>query len=364
MKKLTLFFATLLSISVLFTACPPQPPVEESTAMNYWDGMFYSYNEDNDHPWGEYSYIFMTNTLDANDQGQFSGEGKCIFLQVIAPTAKSNQIPAGTYPVVDYQGTEVPTQDMVLAGYQYDALADYGYPGVYLVDMGTYAWNITATDTTTLYVIGGDLTVAYEGNVAKLTLKAKFDNGTSETFAFEGAMNVGDYEWPVPEDPYEYESTEAVQHNLAFTSCDMSYEADYGCWVLSAEKDNYKLGATFYSENTEDASGSYTVSDSQDNGTVQASPGASDGNIYYSFWGTTTEDGYIQDVWFITSGSMTVTGANFTCNFTSHFGSTLQGSYTAAEAAPEMAKAPRNIKPIAKKANVKNSLIQRPTCLK
>ena len=177
-------------------------------------------------------------------------------------------------------------------------------------------------------------------------------------------MNIQNYEWPEPEDPYEYESTEATQQTIAFTSCEMQYDSQYSCWLLKAQKDEYMLGATFYSDNATDATGTYTVSDSNENGTMTASPGAADGYVYYSFWGTTDEDGYIVDIWFIASGTLTVNGSNFTGNFTSHFGSTLQASYTAAEAAPAYSKAPANIKPFARKAGVSRSLIQRPACLK
>ena len=105
MKKLTLFFATLLSVAVLFTACPPGGPGEEKgTPMNYWDGMFYSNHVDseNDHPYGEYSVVFMTGNLDVDDQGAFTGEGDALSLQIVAPEATSAQIPAGSYPVVDF----------------------------------------------------------------------------------------------------------------------------------------------------------------------------------------------------------------------------------------------------------------------
>lgn len=369
MKKLTLFFATLLSVAVLFTACPPGGPgKEKGTPMNYWDGMFYSNHVDseNDHPYGEYSVVFMTGNLDVDDQGAFTGEGDALSLQIVAPEATSAQIPAGSYPVVDFTFENNPTQNMLVAGWEYDALAEYGMPGVYLVPVGTYIFRISATDTLTKYVVGGEMTVAYEGegNLATINMDVTFDDNTTAKYTFNGALNISTYEWPEPEDPYEYESTEATQQTIAFTSCEMQYDSQYSCWLLKAQKDEYMLGATFYSDNATDATGTYTVSDSNENGTMTASPGAEDGYVYYSFWGTTDEDGYIVDIWFIASGTLTVNGSNFTGNFTSHFGSTLQASYTAAEAAPAYSKAPANIKPFARKAGVSRSLIQRPACLK
>lgn len=375
MKKLTLFFAALLSVTVLFTACPPEPvnPTTASTPMKYWDGMFYSnhVDTDNNHPYGEYSLIFMTNTLDADATGNFSGEGKCFFLNVIAPNATSSKI-EGTFPVVSYDGSAAPTQDMLVAGYQYDALADYGMPGVYVMDKGTYLYDITATDTTVKYVVGGELTIAYEGTVAKVTLKATMAdadgaNKVEEVYSYEGELSVGDYEWPEPFDPYSYEDEEVVNKTIVMTQSEMSYNSDYSSWVIKASNDeNYTIGLQFFSDNSTDPTGTYTVSDSQENGTLLASSGGTEqGSLYYSIIGTLDAEGYIEDVWFVAGGSLTVTGTNYTGTLTSKKGSTFEISYTADETTEAPAYAPRaNRLPVAKKANVATSLFNGPMNLK
>lgn len=377
MKKLSLFFATLLSITVLFTACPehPEGPNESNaTPMKYWDGMFYSnhVDTDNNHPYGEYSLVFMTNTLDADATGNFTGEGKCFFLSVVAPKATSSKI-EGTFPVVSWDVSAEPTQDMVVAGYQYDLGAAFGFPGVYVENMGTYLYDITATDTATKYVVGGEMTVAYEGNVAKVTLKATIadadgSNKVEEVYSFEGELSVSDYEWPEPFDPYSYESETTVTKTLVFNSSEMTYSSQYSSWSISANADeNYTMGLQLFSENTTDATGSYTVSDSQENGTVLASSGGTEsGSLYYSIIGTVNEEGYIEDVWFITSGNLTVTGTSYNGTLTSYKGSTFTVSYTAVEAETEApAYAPKaNRLPVAKKANVSKSLFNGPVNLK
>ena len=75
--------------------------------------------------------------------------------------------------------------------------------------------------------------------------------------------------------------------------------------------------------------GTYNVSDTREAKTVLKSAGMSGNSITYSFYSKLTSEGYVDaPFYFFDSGTVTATATSITFNVTTHFGSTLNFTYT------------------------------------
>ena len=97
----------------------------------------------------------------------------------------------------------------------------------------------------------------------------------------------------------------------------MEADEDYGLVYLelnAADHTNTTAIYFFVEEFDEEImipAGTYTISDSQDYGTVLASQGVTYDGVYPSFFGTTDEEGYLmQPIWFMVDGTVTVEKVN------------------------------------------------------
>ena len=90
--------------------------------------------------------------------------------------------------------------------------------------------------------------------------------------------------------------------------------------------------------------GTYNVSDSAEPKTVVKSKGSTGSSVYYSFYSKLTEDGYVdKPYYFFDHGTVTVTANKVEMHVISHFGSTLNLTYSGdmtpkANTAPQKAR--------------------------
>ena len=90
--------------------------------------------------------------------------------------------------------------------------------------------------------------------------------------------------------------------------------------------------------------GTYNVSDSEEPKTVVKSKGMSGSSVYYSFYSKLTDNGYVdKPYYFFDNGTVTVTAGKIEMHVTSHFGSTLNLTYSGdmtpkANTAPQKAR--------------------------
>ena len=110
-----------------------------------------------------------------------------------------------------------------------------------------------------------------------------------------------------------YDAEEPVEQ--VYTAEDALYiehDAEYGMAyveVVAADGTNMVAMYVFFEEADADVvipAGTYEVNDSEDYGSVYASPGVSGSSVYPSFYANLTEDGYLVDpLWFLVAGSVT-----------------------------------------------------------
>ena len=118
---------------------------------------------------------------------------------------------------------------------------------------------------------------------------------------------------------------------------DNTYFEDYGVVYIDAENDDYALGLEFNIDALDDTSiipaGTYQFATTYAAGTVTASTGVdSDGYITYSYAASLDSDGYVDDVWYIVSGTATVSYANdvltIVVNGKNSYGKTIKSTIT------------------------------------
>lgn len=96
---------------------------------------------------------------------------------------------------------------------------------------------------------------------------------------------------------------------------DDQYREQYGEVVIDAEKADGTMAFIAFmvdpSASETIPAGVYTIDDSQEMGTVIASPGVQNGSVYPSFTGYLDEEGYLQPpLWFMVDGTVTVVNNN------------------------------------------------------
>ena len=118
-------------------------------------------------------------------------------------------------------------------------------------------------------------------------------------------------------------------------------------FLLSTDRDSESM-ATFvlFWEKTDATKldGTYNVSDSEKPKTVVKSKKSINSNVYYSFYSKLTDNGYVdKPYYFFDHGTVTVTAGKIEMHVTSHFGSTLNLTYSGdmtpkANTAPQKAR--------------------------
>lgn len=270
--------------------------------------------------------------------------------EVLAKVDKQTGIVPGTYPInkSDEPGTAVasPGGDdefdyptYIQTNFEYDEDYDYWAYDPY-------------------YIVSGTLTVEKVAEGVKFTINAKTYNGSTFTATYTGeatdAMGGGtdEPEDPIipsdPDDPedgkynFEYEPTTPTTLNIAF---DKLYYEDYTEEIGADCTDLYFVSPEFtadvivmtpVAEGTGIAPGTYQIKADYTPGTVIASPGGDDFSDYPSFIATNyfEEDGemYYNTAFYLESGKLVVekvdAGVKMTLTATTHFGSTINATYT------------------------------------
>ena len=164
------------------------------------------------------------------------------------------------------------------------------------------------------FMVSGTVTVEHVNGIPKITVDAVNSNGVTVKVVFEIGGKSG---LEVEKAPLKYDATEA-DGALDYTFADgaVATATDngfYGTYVVDAADASCELGLLFlYPEGTADAettipAGTYTISDSQEPGTVLASSGYSSQGLGYSFFINVDAEGYIElPMYFLVEGTVTV----------------------------------------------------------
>lgn len=183
-------------------------------------------------------------------------------------------------------------------------------PGTYTVNdlFGEYTFVYKYINETELYydMIGGELVVAYDEESATATISGNLVGYCSTTDeAVDFLLNIT--ATLLTEDFNEYDSDSDYEYNFLEYTVDDSYLFDYGCLLVTASQDLNFVGLEIYvpQDATGLVPGTYTVNDSQEPFTV-ISGDCEGSSVYYSFAGLMTEDGYVQELWLIVGGTVTV----------------------------------------------------------
>jgi hypothetical protein len=220
---------------------------------------------------------------------------------------------------------------LVFDGYVDATYADYGYYEVVAITADT-AWgidllagvksfNTTLTDDDfmepTLYKLANDsVEAAYEITGIKLTASL---NADQTIWTLNGTITANETEYtvkitaamPEPADPHEYdEEASDFAEDFATYTLDDQYLEKYSYMAVEAENDNkatVMLGFYVPEGATSLVAGEYTVSDSQEAMTVEEGTfDASEGAVYASFAAYLDKDDYLDKVWYLVSGKVTV----------------------------------------------------------
>lgn len=228
-------------------------------------------------------------------------------LLFVEDTVEGAIIPEGTYPI-----TSNPAYNTALASQGYSA--DQGViPCAYyplIVQNGQLY-----ISTPMYFMQSGNIVVEHVNGAPKITINAVNSNNVPMTIVYEIGGKSEKVEVKVP---LQYDATEAdgaldytFAEGATATATDKGF---YGTYVVDAEDASCELGLLFlYPEGTADAettipAGTYTISDSQEPGTVLASSGYSSQGLGYSFFINVDADGYIElPMYFLVDGTVTVT---------------------------------------------------------
>lgn len=253
-----------------------------------------------------------------------------------APTVKGKGIAPGTYPINSTY--EEGTIQASPGGDDY-----YDYPTYMCTDFEydeDYGWYYN----TSYYLVSGTLTVEDDAKGVKYTINAKTYYGSTITAIFIGEAVAYDEEGGGGEEEYTYEYEPEEATTINFTSnvlyyIDQSddYGFDYTSLYMEDDDDSYlELGVFAPSvEGKGIAVGTYQINDSQEAGTVMASPGSDDYNDYPSVFNThftEVEDGWYWDSYYLRSGTVKVEndpkGVKVTVDAKTYYGSTFKATFT------------------------------------
>lgn len=188
---------------------------------------------------------------------------------------------------------------------------------------GTYTEENIATNYTFVYYIeDGE---AYEGFKAiEANLVVTFDEAANVatvkgTFLGQGIVDATDAPLftldltaSIDESGHLDYDNEDTPFKEVFESYEIEdkYLEEYGELIVTAQNENGAYAALEIVIAEGDSTltpGEYTFSDSEEAGPMNVIIGSCDGQyVYYSFFGTLTEDGYIDEMWFPVDGKLTV----------------------------------------------------------
>ena len=231
-------------------------------------------------------------------------------LLFVEDTVEGAIIPEGTYPIAS-----TPAYNTALASQGYSdtqgVIPCAYYP---LLVQGGKLY----ISTPMYFMQSGNIVVEHVNGNPKITINAVNSNNVPMTIVFEVG---GKSEKVEVKAPLQYDATEA-DGALDYTYGEDAVAAatDKGWYgTLDVEDATSMLALLFvYPEGaTADATttipvGTYTISDSQEPGTVLASSGVSStGGLSYSFYGTVDAEGYIEvPIYFLVDGTVTVSEVN------------------------------------------------------
>lgn len=193
-----------------------------------------------------------------------------------------------------------------------------------------YTFVVDVTNNTEFDFLDGDVTVTYDAatSVATLsgTLLCQSVNDPTDvplfTINMTCTVSVPGMQYDAEDEDYDEE------FSASEVEFDDSYFASYGVVDVMAESST--TGAVVYlefnlaslDENTIIPAGNYIIDDSEMPGTVIASPGVQNNNVYPSFAGYLSEDGQgiTVPLWFMEDGNVTVTASRIEVNATNSYG--------------------------------------------
>lgn len=158
-----------------------------------------------------------------------------------------------------------------------------------------------------MIVVGDNSYPVYNGTF-KLNLE-------DETFTFSGLCQAGAAMWTVnvsgeiyvETDPYDAQEGDI---DVAYTleevdEFEVNVEEGYAYLSASSEERGDLWACVIFIDEDGLKAGTYTIDESYEPGTAQ--PGECDGfNVYPTIYGTLDEDGYILDMWYCSTGTITV----------------------------------------------------------
>ena len=239
---------------------------------------------------------------------------------------------AGTYNVSFY-AKAVGTSAVVKPGYAY--LQASGTSMTY--DYGDYAQN------------GAQLTSSW----SKVTFSFELTEKTDIALVIMNYKNSGDCivddvvlsAGEGGEETGELQYDEESNYNYAFTSADEfvideDYFDAYNVLYIDITAEDGNTVSLEFNVDQKDAEtvipvGTYNIDDTYNNGTVTASSGIdSEGYVTYSFAGVMDEEGYIDQIWFLVDGTVTLSknaqgGLNLVVDAKNSYGYQVKATYTA-----------------------------------
>ena len=210
-------------------------------------------------------------------------------------------------------------------------------------DKFTYAGKVVSkkiTDPSPF--VEGELVV--EAN--KITFKGKDANDAEYDLIFNSTYTVED----ASPKPFSDEPTQKTTITKEWKNGQIKMGKPSGgkkTFLLSTERDAESMAVFVLFWEKADATkldGTYNVSDSAEPKTVVKSKGSTGSSVYYSFYSKLTEDGYVdKPYYFFDHGTVTVTANKVEMHVISHFGSTLNLTYSGdmtpkANTAPQKAR--------------------------
>ena len=190
--------------------------------------------------------------------------------------------------------------------------------------------------------VEGELVV--EAN--KITFKGKDANDAEYDLIFDGTYTVEDAS-PKPFGDEPEEKTTITKEWKSGQIKMGKVEGNKKPFLLSTDRDSESMATFVLFWEKADATkldGTYNISDSEEPKTVVKSKGSINSSVYYSFYSKLTDNGYVdKPYYFFDHGTVTVTAGKIEMHVTSHFGSTLNLTYSGdmtpkANTAPQKAR--------------------------
>lgn len=266
----------------------------------------------------EVDLYFCTEGISLDEEGYIQGSGQYMQVYVITPSVDENLLPeAGTYTVSDTYAANT-----LVAGN--DPYADI-FPG-FATD-GTLIYTVdeeVEENNTMEFITGGTMTIAYGEEGTTMTMNLTTENANSINWIYSGPIEVGNYAAD-PEDAFsDYEPTEPTTLTIAGTPV-IDVTPDLLTISVTDPATSQSFMTICYTSNSQ-VNGTYTVSDSEEPGTMPISAGCDGYSVYYPIVATVDADGYISandPIYFVASGSITIADNGITGTLTSHYGTTI-----------------------------------------